>query len=255
MTIEIVTIPCREDNYAFLMHAPGADGAVLVDAPEAAPIIAALKARDWNLSGVLITHHHHDHVAGLAELHDTYDVKRIGPRAERSKLPTMDLEVSEGDTLELAGLTAHVIEVPGHTLGHVAYHIPQTNGVFTADSLMALGCGRLFEGTPEQMWGSLSKLMKLPEDTIVCSGHEYTQANGAFALSVDPENLTLQERVKQVTNAREKGLPTVPSLLSDELATNPFLRANEPELAKAAGLPDGTAAEVFAQIRRMKDSF
>lgn len=255
MTIEIVTIPCREDNYAFLMHAPGADGAVLVDAPEAAPVIAALKTRNWTLSGVLITHHHHDHVAGLAELHDIYAPKRVGPRAERSKLPTMDLEVSGGDTLEMAGLTAHVIDVPGHTLGHVAYHIPQTNGVFTADSLMALGCGRLFEGTAAQMWDSLNKLMSLPADTIVCSGHEYTKANGAFAISVDPENSALQERIEQVALAREKGQPTVPSLLSDELATNPFLRANRPELAKAAGLVDATPAEVFAQIRRMKDSF
>ncbi|MGR3495495.1 hydroxyacylglutathione hydrolase [Citreimonas sp.] len=253
MPIDIVTVPCLSDNYAYLLN----DGTTtfLVDAPEAGPIIDALDERNWSLDTILITHHHHDHVGGVADLVARYGCTVTGPRSEQAKLPPIATGWSEGDTGGTGDLSFRVIEVPGHTLGHVAFHFDKAGAMFTADSLMALGCGRVFEGTPEMMWESLSKLMALPPETMVYSGHEYTAANARFALSVDPDNADLQARAEDIEAARNAGKPTAQVPLSLELATNPFLRAHDPALQEALGMQGAPDAAVFAEIRGRKDRF
>lgn len=253
MPLELLTVPCLSDNYAFLLHDAGTGRTALVDAPEAAAIRRALDAHGWRLSDILLTHHHDDHVAGVAELRDGARV--IGARADAHRLPPLDLEVAPGDPLEVLGAKVEVIDVPGHTLGHVAFHFPQDHMAFTADSLMALGCGRLFEGTADQMWDSLRKLRDLPGQTLICSGHEYTETNARFALTIEPDNQALRDRAAAIARARAEGRPTVPSHLSEERATNPFLRADMPELQRAAGLEGHSAVQVFAEIRSRKDRF
>ncbi|MEO0912774.1 MAG: hydroxyacylglutathione hydrolase [Pseudomonadota bacterium] len=255
MSAEILTIPCLADNYAFLIHNGESGETALVDAPEAAPIIRALDEKGWSLDTILVTHHHHDHIGGVAELRERYGTRVIGAKADAHRLPPLDIAVAEGDTPSLAGLPAAILDVSGHTVGHIAAHLPDANAVFTADSLMALGCGRLFEGTAPQMWESLQKLAALPAETLVCSGHEYTAANARFALSVDPENPALRQRAEAITEARAAGRPTVPSTLADERATNPFLRAAEPAIRAHLAMESASDTEVFAEIRRRKDSF
>lgn len=255
MTLTLVTIPCREDNYAFLLHDSDSGLTALADAPEAAPIRAELDARGWRLSHLLITHHHYDHVDGVEDLRDAYSPKVIGAAADAERLPALDLAVGDGDSFDFAGHEVRVMDVSGHTVGHIAFHIPAAGAVFTGDSLMALGCGRLFEGTPDQMWASLSKLAALPGDTQVCSGHEYTASNAKFAVTVEPDNAALAQRQTDITAARAAGQPTVPSLLSLELATNPFLRAHLPEVKTAIGMEGATDTKVFAEIRARKDNF
>jgi hydroxyacylglutathione hydrolase len=251
--VELVTVPCLRDNYAFLVHNSATGQTALIDAPEATPIAAALAQRSWTLTDILLTHHHDDHVGGLATLRG--DARVIGAKADAHRLPPLDLAVSEGDLLQICGQTTHVIDVPGHTVGHIALHMPQAALVFTGDSLMALGCGRLFEGTPAQMWQSLLKLRALPDGTRVCSGHEYTQSNARFALSLDPENAALRLRVRAIETARAAGQPTVPSGLDEERRTNPFLRADDADLKTHLGLQHLPDEDVFAQIRASKDKF
>ncbi|WP_095588579.1 hydroxyacylglutathione hydrolase [Actibacterium ureilyticum] len=253
MPLDIVTIPCLSDNYAYLVKGP--DGVCLIDAPEAGPVIAALDARGWSLRAILITHHHHDHVGGVAELRARYGCKVMGPKAEESKLPPLDMALTEGMNGGTGESYTVPLHVPGHTAGHMAYHFPRANAVFTADSLMVMGCGRLFEGTPEMMWDSLCKLAALPDETRVYSGHEYTQSNMKFALSIDPDNAALTSRSKAVDAARDAGQPTVPALLSEERATNPFLRAHLPEMKAAMGMETESDVAVFAEIRAQKDRF
>jgi len=255
MPVEIVTVPCRTDNYAYLIKDSAADEVLLVDAPEAGPILEALTARRWTLSTILVTHHHGDHVEAVDALRDRYDCEVIGPRAEASKMPALSREVAEGDSGGSGDLAWTVLEVPGHTLGHIAYHFPKAGAVFTADSLMALGCGRVFEGTMEMMHDSLSKLAALPAETVVYSGHEYTRANARFAATVDPDNPALQARTARIEEAREAGRPTAQVPLQEELETNPFLRASDPAIRNHLGMQDATDAEVFAEIRRRKDAF
>ncbi|WP_319824732.1 hydroxyacylglutathione hydrolase [Thalassovita sp.] len=255
MPLELVTIPCLADNYAFLIHDAVSGQTAVVDVPEAAPIRAELAARGWKLSHVLLTHHHWDHVDGLAELLETHPAQVIGAEADAHRLPRLDVSVAEGDTFRIGGETCTVLDVSGHTLGHVAFHFPASKLVFTADSLMALGCGRLFEGSPDQMFASLSKLAALPGDTVVCSGHEYTASNGKFALTVDPDNPALAARVQAVAKARAEGRPTVPSLLSEELDTNPFLRGHTEGVQKTVDMIGAPPAKVFAEVRRRKDNF
>ncbi|WP_208352510.1 hydroxyacylglutathione hydrolase [Pseudaestuariivita rosea] len=255
MPLEILTVPCRTDNYAFLIHNPDTDETALVDAPELAPIEAALEKHGWTLTDLLITHHHYDHVEAVQPLRQTYNCKVIGARADVERLPRLDHGVEDGDTLTICGAQCQVMDVSGHTLGHLAFYFPSSDAVFTADSLMALGCGRLFEGTPEQMWTSLSKLKALPPETMVYSGHEYTQANAKFALTIEPDNAALISRVEQIADLRRQNIPTVPSRLSDELETNPFLRADLPVVQDAIHMKEQGAAQVFAEIRRQKDNF
>ena len=255
MPLEIVTIPCLSDNYAFLAHDAVSGQTALIDAPEPGPILAALDARNWKLSHVLLTHHHWDHVDGLAGILEHHSAKVIGAAADAHRLPHLDLQVREGDTFEIGGEPVHVLDVSGHTIGHIAFYMPESTAVFTADSLMALGCGRLFEGTPAQMWASLGKLAALPDETIVCSGHEYTQSNAKFAITVDPDNAALQQRTKDIDRARAAGEPTVPSTLALEKATNPFLRATDPGIKTQLGMENADPVSVFAEIRARKDRF
>ena len=251
MSFEIVTVPCLSDNYAYLIHADGKTA--LVDAPEAGPIRNALDQRGWTLDEIWITHHHNDHIDGVSALRGGAIVR--GNAADAARLPALDAPVSDGDTFNFAGHEVRVIDVSGHTIGHIAFHVPDAEAAFTADSLMALGCGRVFEGTFDQMWASLSKLAALPPETMICSGHEYTEANGRFAITIEPDNPALQDRIARVKAARAKGDATVPSQLSEELATNPFLRAGLAEVKSSLSMADAGDAAVFAEIRRRKDSF
>ena len=255
MPVEILTVPCLDDNYAYLIHDKSSGQTALVDAPEAAPIAAALNEKGWTLTDILITHHHGDHIDGVEALRSGGDVRVVGAKADVHRLPSLDLEVEEGATFESAGQSVQVFDVSGHTLGHIAFYLPDASAVFTADSLMALGCGRLFEGTADQMWESLSILAALPSETLVYSGHEYTTSNAAFALTIEPGNEALQERSRDIHTARAQNRPTVPVPLSLELETNPFLRAGLQSLKNDLSMPDAGDSDVFAEIRRRKDTF
>lgn len=255
MPFDLITIPCLSDNYAYLLRDHNSGKVACIDVPEAAPILEALKSRGWELSQIWLTHHHDDHVQGLAEVLHHHEANVIGGKADVHRLPALDRMVEEGDNITLGALEAQVIDVSGHTIGHIAFYVPGASVAFTADSLMALGCGRLFEGTPAQMWDSLQKMMAWPEGTTICSGHEYTASNAKFALTVDPENPALISRSQDIDAARAAGLPTVPSQLSTELQTNPFVRPADPAIRATLGMQTASDAEVFAEIRKRKDSF
>ncbi|MBM7066086.1 hydroxyacylglutathione hydrolase [Actibacterium sp. 188UL27-1] len=254
MPLEIVTIPCLNDNYAYLLHDDDTGATAVVDVPEAGPIQRELAVRGWILSDILITHHHHDHIGGVDTLRGP-EVRVVGGKADRHRLPNLDLEVEEGDSVFVGSAEGEILDVSGHTVGHIAFHFPAAPAVFTADSLMALGCGRLFEGTADQMWTSLSKLAALPPETLICSGHEYTQANARFAITVDPNNADLTARIEDVHKKRAENQPTVPSTLADELGTNPFLRVDNPAIRSHLNMETATNTEVFAHIRGLKDAF
>ncbi len=255
MPLEIITIPCLSDNYAFLAHDAASGDTALIDVPEAAPILAVLAEKGWKLSHVLLTHHHYDHVDGLAEVLAAHPAKVVGAAEDAHRLPPLDIAMREGDEITIGSEKCSAFDVSGHTLGHIAYYFAHSKAVFTADSLMALGCGRLFEGTAPQMWASLSKLAALPGDTLVCSGHEYTTANGAFAVTIEPDNPELIARIADIAAARASNQPTVPSLLSLELATNPFLRAGVASVQQNVGMAGAPSEDVFAEIRARKDQF
>ena len=252
-SVELVVIPCLSDNYAFLVHSHDSGQTALIDAPEVQPIADALTARGWHLTDILITHHHNDHIDGVAALRE--GVRVIGAKADAHRLPALDLAVSDGDQITVCGQKTHVMDVSGHTIGHIAYHMPDSGYAFTADSLMAMGCGRLFEGTPAQMWDSLKRLRALPPETMICSGHEYTAANARFALSLDPDNPDLISRITRIEAARAAGQPTVPSKLSEERRTYPFLRADVPAFKATLGMGDVSAVDVFTFVRAQKDKF
>lgn len=255
MTLQVETVACLSDNYAFLAHDPGTGETTVIDVPEAAPILQALEKKGWKATQVILTHHHADHSQGLPELLARHKATVVGATADAHRLPPLDMAVSEGDTVRIGAEEGTVIDVSGHTIGHIALYFPASAVAFTADSLMALGCGRVFEGTMPQMWASLSKIAALPSETTICSGHEYTQANGRFAITIDPDNPRLISRIKAVDAARSQGQPTVPSTLAEELATNPFLRATNPAVQAHLGMTGADPADVFAEIRRRKDSF
>ena len=251
--LELVTIPCLTDNYAYLLHDATTGHTTLVDAPEAAPILNTLAARGWRLDQILLTHHHSDHIQGVPDLVAATAAPVLGARADAHRLPPLSRALAEGDTLPVGPETALVLDVSGHTTGHIAFVLPGL--AFTADSLMAGGCGRLFEGTPATMWASLGKLAALPGETLICSGHEYTTSNLRFAASIEPDNPALQARIARVAKARAENRPTVPARLSGELATNPFLRAHLPHIKALIGLPGASDTESFAAIRAKKDVF
>ena len=255
MALELVTIPCLKDNYAYLLHDAASGDTTLIDVPEAAPILAVLKSRGWQLDQILLTHHHWDHIDGVAAVVEATSATIIGAEADAHRLPPLSRSLIEGDIVQIGEEYGHVIDVPGHTLGHIAFYFPDSGYAFTADSLMAGGCGRLFEGTPLQMWQSLAKLAVLPPETLICSGHEYTTSNLAFAASIEPDNIALQARIARVAKARAERRATVPSRLSGELATNPFLRAHLPHIKRGLGILDATDAESFTEIRTRKDKF
>lgn len=255
MPLEIVTIPCLQDNYAYIVHDAETGATAVVDVPEAAPIIAALDARGWTLSHVWLTHHHWDHVDGLGDLLAHGPAKVWGAADDAHRLPVLNHAFVDGDVADFAGHSVGVFDVSGHTLGHIAFYVADAEAVFTADSLMAMGCGRLFEGTPEQMWASLQKLMELPKTTMVYSGHEYTASNCKFALTIDRHNPRLISRSEQIAANRVAGLATVPSALEEECATNPFLRPFDAGIRETLNMTDATDAEVFTEIRKRKDTF
>jgi len=255
MPLEIVTVPCLRDNYAYLLR-DGATGEVaLVDAPEPGPIETALSDRGWKLDLILVTHHHADHTDGVDALRGAYVAKVAGAAADRHRLPALDVALKGGDTVAVGESVAEVFEVPGHTVGHIAYWFAEARALFSADSLMVMGCGRVFEGTPEQMWRTLSTLAALPDDTLVYSGHEYAESNARFALSVDPDNVALRTRAKEIAAMRQMGGATVPARLDLERATNPFLRVPDAAFKARLRLENLPDAQVFAEVRRRKDSF
>jgi len=255
MSFELITIPCLSDNYAFLAHDEESNKTLLVDVPEAAPIQKVLEQTGWELTDVILTHHHADHVQGLDALCRSHPARIIGAAADQHRLPPLDLAVSEGDFIEIGSQRGEVFDVSGHTLGHIAVYFKSAKILFTADSLMALGCGRLFEGSPPQMWESLSKLIALDPECLVCSGHEYTAANARFALTIEPHNTELQRRAQSISDRRAQNLPTVPSTLGEELSTNPFLRPDSLDIRNNLRMQNATDAQVFAEIRSRKDKF
>lgn len=255
MVLQILTVPCLADNYAYLAHDPATGATAAIDVPEAGPILQALDKQGWRLSLVLLTHHHADHVQGLNELLSHHSAQVIGAAADAHRLPPLDRAVSEGDHIEIGSEGGSVIDVSGHTVGHLAFHFPQSAAVFTADSLMAMGCGRVFEGTMAQMFESLNKISSLTPQTTIYSGHEYTETNVKFARTVDPDNAALISRSKEISVARAAGQPTVPTILADELATNPFLRAGDAGIQAHLGMTGSDPVDVFAEIRARKDRF
>jgi hydroxyacylglutathione hydrolase len=253
--LEVVRVPALTDNYLWLVREPESGAVAVVDPAEAAPIERALAERNWRLTHILNTHHHGDHVGGNLALKAATGCTIVGPRADRARIPGIDVEVGDGERYRFGAATAEVFDVPGHTRGHIAYWFAASDALFCGDTLFLMGCGRLFEGTPAQMWDSLGKLKRLPGSARIYCAHEYTQSNARFALSVDGGNAALVARARAVADARARGEPTVPGTLAEELATNPFLRADRPELAAAVGLPPGDPVAVFAAVRRAKDQF
>ncbi len=253
--LEILQIPVLGDNYVYLLH-DGASGATAaVDPALHEPVEAALAERGWRLTHIFNTHHHHDHVGGNLALKEATGCIVVGPRADAARIPGIDVEVGDSDSYAFGGETARVFDVPGHTRGHIAFWFPDSAALFSGDALFALGCGRLFEGTPEQMWASLNKFRDLPGETRVYCAHEYTQSNARFALTVDPDNEALRRRAAEIDRLRAEMRPTVPSTLAEERATNPFLRADAPGLQAALGMSGADPVAVFAETRRRKDSF
>lgn len=255
MAVEIEQFTCRSDNFGVLVRDRATGVTALVDAPEEGPILAAIGRTGWRPSLLLVTHHHPDHVEANLALKDRFGLRIVGPRAEADRIPGIDETVAEGDAITLGEQTVRVVETPGHTAGHVSYHLPVAGVAFTGDTLFALGCGRLFEAPPEVMFASLAKLAALPGETAVYCGHEYTLANARFALSVDPGNARLKARADKVEALRAEGKPTLPTTIAAERATNPFLRADDPAIRQALGMEAASDAEVFAELRRRKDAF
>lgn len=252
--LQIHQFPCLNDNYGVLVHDAEADLTASIDAPDAAAVQSALAEKGWSLTHILTTHHHADHTGGNAALKAATNCQIIGPKAEEAKIPGIDRAVGEGDTFKFGGFDVQVFDTPGHTSGHISYYIPAAKVAFAGDTMFALGCGRLFEGTPQQMWDSLSKLMALPDDTQVYCGHEYTLSNAKFAVSVDPDNADLKARLAEIEAKRAKGEPTVPTSIGLERATSPFVRAGDPGLRAHLGLADAADWEVFAEVRKRKDN-
>ena len=255
MPAETKVFLCLKDNYGVLVHDPASGATASIDAPEAAPVEAALKATGWKLTDILVTHHHADHTGGILELKNKYKCRVVAPKAEAAKIPAVDETVREGDTVKVGNLAANVIETPGHTSGHITYWFHGDRLAFAGDTLFSIGCGRVIEGTPEMMWASLKKLRDLPGDTRVYCGHEYTLANIKFAQTIEPDNAALKARAAQAAKQIANGEWTIPTTLDEEKAANPFLRADVASVAAALGLTGKPAAAVFAEIRERKNKF
>jgi hydroxyacylglutathione hydrolase len=255
MAVEVRLIPCLSDNYAVLVHHAESKTTALVDAPEATPILNALEKEDWKLTHILITHHHQDHVQGIKEIRTKYPVPVYGPRAEADRIPDISVKLGHLDVAEVGPLRANVIDTPGHTAGHIVYHFPKEQLLFSGDTLFALGCGRPFERPAEVLWQSLLTLRELPPETKIYCGHEYTLSNAKFSVTVDPKNTQLKARLKQIEELRSRNKPTVPSTIEEEINTNPFLRADDPGVQDAIGMGGGDPAAVFTKLRELKNTF
>jgi hydroxyacylglutathione hydrolase len=254
-TVEVHQFPCLTDNYGYLVRDPATGTVASIDSPDADAILRELGVHGWQLDYILNTHHHGDHAGGNLALKAATGCRIVAARADAERIPGADLLLDDGDTFNLGSATATLIATPGHTRAHVCWWFSDGGVVFVGDTLFAMGCGRLFEGSPPQMWQSLGRLMQLPDDTRVYCAHEYTLKNGQFALTVEPGNTALQLRVAEVAAARAAGQPTVPTTIGAERATNPFVRADSPGIRAALGMPDAPDIEVFAETRRRKDRF
>lgn len=255
MGLIVDVFAARSDNFGYLVHDEATGRTAAIDAPEAGPIRTALLHRGWTLSDIFITHHHIDHVEAIAELKAAFGTRVVGPREEADKIEGLDELVGDGDVIELGETRFQVIATPGHTLGHIVFYNEEGGHLFSADALFSLGVGRMFEGTPGPMWEGVKRLRDLPDETLVYCGHEYTQSNARFALSIDPDNETLRVRAAEVDALRAAGKATIPFSLGEDKKANPFLRADAPELAKQYGLEGADPSDVFAAIRKGKDNF
>jgi hydroxyacylglutathione hydrolase len=256
MTISIHQYLCLNDNYGALVHDSATGATACVDVPDAAPTLAALAEQGWNLTDILITHHHADHIQGVPDLKAKFPNAKIwGPAKDAARIPFLDHKVKEGDTVRVGALEARVIETPGHTLGHIAYHFEQDQVAFCGDTLFSLGCGRVFETPLAVMWNSLAKLAALPGETQIYCGHEYTEANGRFAITIEPGNPVLKARIEDIARLRAGRAPTLPTTIAAELAANPFLRVEEPAIQAAVGMAGAVPAAVFGELRTRKDRF
>jgi hydroxyacylglutathione hydrolase len=255
MPAETHLFVCLKDNYGVLLHDPSTGATAAIDAPEAAPIEAALAERGWRLTDILVTHHHADHTGGIAELKKKHLCRVVAPRKEATKIQHIDVTVREGDVVQVGSMVGRILETPGHTAGHISYWFKQDKLAFVGDTLFSVGCGRILEGTPEMMWQSLVKIRNLPADTQLYCGHEYTAANVHFALTVEPKNSALRARAEEVVRLIEKKRPTIPTTIQQEKSYNPFLRADLHSVAGAINMEGANPESVFATIRARKDKF
>ncbi|WP_407177527.1 hydroxyacylglutathione hydrolase [Bradyrhizobium sp. STM 3562] len=253
MAAEIRVFTCLTDNFGYLIHDDASGATASIDAPEAGPIIKALEREGWTLTDILITHHHGDHVGGVAELKQRYGCRVVAPHDKTTKIANVDLRVANADVVKVGNLLARVLETPGHTLDHVSYVFDNDKALFAADTLFSIGCGRVFEGNYPMMWDSLLKLRALPDDFKLYCGHEYTASNIKFALTVEPDNPALKARAEEVTRLRADGKPTIPVLLGEEKKANVFLRADDPAVAARLHMKGANAAEVFGELRERKN--
>jgi hydroxyacylglutathione hydrolase len=253
MTAETYLFPCLQDNFGVLIHDKASGATAAIDAPDAGTVEAALNKTGWTLSDILVTHHHGDHTGGIPDLKKRHRCRVVGPRNEAARIPLLDEAVGEGESVRVGGLSARVLETPGHTGGHIAYWFEPDCLAFVGDTLFSIGCGRVIEGNAEMMWNSLLKLRALPDDTRIFCGHEYTLANVRFAKTIEPNNAVLAAREQEVSRLIAENKPTIPSFMREEKAANPFLRADIPEVAQAVGLAGKPAWQVFAEIRERKN--
>jgi hydroxyacylglutathione hydrolase len=256
MTTHVHQFLCLKDNFGALIHDSATGATAAIDAPDADAVIAAAMSQGWELTDLLVTHHHADHVQGVPGLKARYPKMRVaGPAKEAARIGAIDISLAEGDFAHVGDIAAKVIETPGHTAGHIVYWFEEDEIAFCGDTLFALGCGRVFETPLAVMWNSLIKLANLPGETEVYCGHEYTEANARFAITIEPDNATLKDRVEEIAKLRAAGRATLPTTIAAELATNPFLRAEEPEVQRLLGMSGADPAAVFAEIRSRKDRF
>jgi hydroxyacylglutathione hydrolase len=255
-SLKIELVPCSKDNYAYLLHDEDTGTVGVVDPSEAAPVIEALSRKNWNLTYILNTHHHDDHIGGNAELKERYGAKVIGSAVDKDRIPGIDILLKDSDKWMFAGHEVRILDTPGHTQGHISFYFPGSATIFTGDLIYSLSCGTLSEGTPEQMLSSLQKIVSLPDDTNIYCGRENTAGNLKFALSVEPKNETLQSYATRVAHLRSQGLPSIPTTVKVEKACNPFLRISSKDIRKSLSIPDSaTEAEALRRIQRARDRF
>ena len=253
MTLEIHQFPCLSDNYGVLIRDSERGVVASIDAPDANAVRAALKEKGWQLHYILTTHHHGDHTDGNLALKAKTGATIIGPKAEAARIPGIDKSVGQGDSFMFGSFKVDVLDTPGHTAGHITYVIPAAKVAFVGDTLFAVGCGRVIEGDMRMMWNSLKKLIALPPETAIYCGHEYTQSNIKFALTIEPGNAALNKRAAEVDALRVAGKPTLPTTMALELATNPFLRVASAEIQQRLGMQGRDDWEIFGEIRERKN--